>query len=154
MNCCLRSGIPEHSPNSRVRVEVFHFVLGSSISLSHNRLDFVHERHDCRGCVKKKCGHFLVSALGYENSEILEAASFPALFCMQQAHLLLHSRERSRIQIQRIPIIPDSPLLRQVSTRCHPSTGQGKHLSASIENSALRQASNFFSSCLPVSLEL
>ena len=33
----------------------------------------------------------------------------------------LHPRERSRIQI----IIPDSPLLRQVSPRCHPSTRQG-----------------------------
>ena len=63
---------------------------------------------------------------------------------MQQAYLLLHPRERSRIQIQRIPILPDSPLLRQASPRCHPSTRQSFHLSASLENSALRQASNFF----------
>ena len=45
----------------------------------------------------------------------------------------------SRIQIQKIPTIPDSPLLRQVSPRFHPSTRQCIHLSASLENSALRQ---------------
>ena len=57
---------------------------------------------------------------------------FSALFEKQQAHLLLHSRERSRIQIQRIPIIPDFPLMRQVSPSCHLSTRQGIHLSASL----------------------
>ena len=68
---------------------------------------------------------------------------------MQQAHLLLHPRERSRIQIQRIFIIPDSSLSREVSPRCHPPTRHGIHLSASLENSTLRQVSNFFLSCLP-----
>ena len=105
--------------------------------------------------MRKLRGHFLLSALGFpEFSGILEAAGFPALFCVQQAHLVLHPRERSRIQIQKIHIVRDSSLLRQVSPRYHPSTRQGIHLSASLQNSALRQDSNFFSSCLPVSPQL
>ena len=53
MNCCLKSGIYEHCPNSRVHVEVLHFVHRSSIvSLSHSRRDFVHVRHDWRGYVE------------------------------------------------------------------------------------------------------
>ena len=55
---------------------------------------------------------------------------------MQQAYLLLHPREHSKIQIQKIPVIPVSPLLRKVSPRCDPSTRQSTHLSASLENSA------------------
>ena len=53
MNCWLKSGIHKHSQKSRVHVEVLHFVRSSSIvSLSHNRKDFVHVRHDCRGYVE------------------------------------------------------------------------------------------------------
>ena len=156
MNCCLKSGIHKHSPNCRVHVEVFHFVLRSSIiSPSHNRIDFVHVRHDCRGYVEIMWSFpsfsFKIPWIFWNTG----SRRFPsALFCMQQAHLLLHPRERSTIQIQKIPTIPDSPLLRQVSPRCHPSTRQGKHLSASLENSALRQVSNLFASCLPVSPQL
>ena len=47
------SGIHEHSPNSRVHIEVLHFIRGFSIvSLSHNRIGFVHARHDFRGYVE------------------------------------------------------------------------------------------------------
>ena len=150
MNCCLKSGIHEQSPNSRAHIEVFHFALRSSIvSLSHNRIDFVHVRYDCRGYVNM-CRHFLLTALGFPGfSEMLEAPRFlRASFVSNRlsCFFILVDSENSHV--------PGSPLLRQVSPRFHPSTRQGIHLSASLENSALRQASNFFLSCLPVSLQL
>ena len=62
---------------------------------------------------------------------------------MQQDHLLLYPRERSRIQRQKIPKVPDSPLLRQVSPRCYRSTREGFNLLAALDNSALRQGFEF-----------
>ena len=46
------------------------------------------------------------------------------------------------IQIQKIPIIPDFHLSRQVSLLLHPSTRQGMHLAAALENE-LDAASGF-----------
>ena len=75
-------------------------------------------------------------------------------FWMQQVSLLILSHGCSMIQIQRTPMIPDFDLWRQVSPLLHPSIRQGKHLSASLENSTLHRVLNFFSSCLPVSPQL
>ena len=146
MGCCLKSGVREHSPNSRVHVEIVHFVRGSSIvSLSHNRIDFVHVRYGCSGYVEIVWSFpsfsFRIPDL---SKKCWKPQTSPRLFCKQQAF---------RIQIQKIPIIHRSPLLRQVSPRFHPSIRQGIHLSVALENSTLPQVSNFFSSYLSISLE-
>ena len=118
----------KHSPNSRVHVEVLHFIRRFSIvSLCHNRIGFVHVTHDFRGYVENM---WPFPSFGFPD--------FSSSWTLQDID-------------SETPVILDSPLLRRVSSRCHPSTCQGKHLSASLENSALRQVSNFFSSCLPVS---
>ena len=72
----------------------------------------------------------------------------------QQASPLLHLHDCSRIQIQKIPTIPHIHLLRQVSMLIYPSTRQGMHLAASLENSTLRRVLNSFSPCFQVSLRL
>ena len=75
-------------------------------------------------------------------------------FLVQTSFHLLFSRDRSTIQIQKIPTIPDSPLLRQISPLLQPSTSQGVHLSAFLENSTLRRVLNFFLTSRQVSLQM
>ena len=48
------------------------------------------------------------------------------------------------LQFQKIPMIPDFDLSRQVSPQLQPSTRHGTHLSAFLENSTLRRVLNFF----------
>ena len=65
-------------PNSRVHVGVLHWVRGFSfVDRSHNRIDFVHIRHDCRGYVKIMWPFLSFS---FRIPLILEAAGFSALF--------------------------------------------------------------------------
>ena len=142
-------------PHSRVHVEVFHFVHRSSIrSLSHNRTDFVHVRHDCRQYVKTYV------AIPYFSFRI------PWIFCNTGSRrfpraVFVCNRLTCFFILVNAPgsdsensIMLDSPLLRQVFLLLCPSSRPGTHLAASLENSALRQVSNFFSSCLPFSPQL
>ena len=73
-------------------------------------------------------------------------------FRMQQVSLSLLSHDCSMIQIQKIPMIPYFYLSRQVSPPLQPSTRQGLHLSAFLENSTLRRVLNFFLPSCQVSL--
>ena len=73
-----------------------------------------------------------------EFSEFLDATSFPV----------------SMIQIQKRPMIPDFYLSRQVSPPLQPSTHQGMHFSAFLENSTLRRVWNFFLPSRQVSLKM
>ena len=131
MNCCLKSGIHKHSPNSRVHVEVVHFVRGPSIvSPSHNRMYFLSMWEED---MQKLCSHFLLSASGFsEFSEILETASFSAPFVRNKLSCYFILMNAPRFRFRKFPqylIL----LLRQVSPRFHPSTRQGKHLWASLD---------------------
>ena len=113
--------------NSRVHVEVLHFIRTSSIvSLSHNRIDFVHVRHDCRGYVQimwpfPSFNFGLPWIFWNTGSCTIHRA---LVVCNKLTCLFI----LANTQIQKIPILPDSPLLRQVSPRCHPTTRQGIHL--------------------------
>ena len=131
MNCCLKSGIQQYAPNSRVHVQVLHWVRGLSF------VDFlpIEKTASVRGTVAgemcRLCGHSFLSALGFpEFSDLLDAPGF------RYPHPLILL------------------LLRQVSPLLCPSTRQGMHLTASLEYSTLRRISNFFSSCFQVSLQL
>ena len=73
-----------------------------------------------------------LSAFGFPDfSETLEATGFTAPFLC------------SRIQIQKIPTIPDSPLLRHVSLLLCPSSRRGLRLAAQLENSTLHAFGSF-----------
>ena len=65
-------------------------------------------------------------------------------FWTQQFSPSLLCRDCSMIQIQKTFMIPDLCLLRQVSLLLCPSTRQGMHLSASLENSTQGRVLNFF----------
>ena len=89
-------------PNSRVHVEVVHFVRGSSIvSLSHNRNILF-----CP-CEKRTCRNYIaISFFQLQDSlnflKYLKLQVSPRHFCKQQTFLLLHPHECSKTQIQKI----------------------------------------------------
>ena len=73
------------------------------------------------------------------------------LFKKQWVSPSLPLLENSRFQIREGPHHLILLLLRQVLPLLCPSTRQGMHLAAALENSTLRRISNFFSSCFQVS---
>ena len=96
------------------------------------------------GDIWNLCGHFSASSFRipwiFWNSG---CNKFPCHF---------FARDCSMIQIQKIPMIPDFYLSRQVSLQLQPSTRQGMHLSAFLENSTLRRVFEVLlalTSCFP-----
>ena len=94
-----------------------------------------------------------------ENYVAISASGFRTpwffwIFWMQQVSLSLLSHDCSmiQIQIQKTLMIPDFEMSRQVSSLLQPSTRQGMHLSAFLENSTLRRVLNFFLPSRQVSL--
>ena len=73
-------------------------------------------------------------------------------FWTQQVSPSLLSNYCSKIHNQKIPVFPEFHLCRQVSPLLQPSTHQGTHLSAFLENSTLRRILNFWLPSRQVSL--
>ena len=97
------------------------------------------------GDLWKLCGHFLLPTLEFsEVPELLDASGFPVT---SFSWLLQDSDSENSHD-------PDVCLLRQVSLQLCPSTRQGMHLSASLEDSTLRRVLNFFFPLHQVSLNL
>ena len=83
MNYCLKSGIQKYAPNSRVHVQVLHWVRGPSfVDFSDDREDCFHARH---GIWRNAwCGHYFLSALGFPKfSDLLDAPGFPLVAVLQ-----------------------------------------------------------------------
>ena len=105
--------------------------------------DFLHARYNCWIHMKIDVAIFcfqLQNSLKFQN------------FWTQQFSPSLLCRDCSRIQIQKTFMIPDRCLLRQVSLQLCPSTRQGMHLAAFLENSTLHRVLNFFLPSRQVSL--
>ena len=108
VNCSLKSSLQEYLPKSRVHVGVLYFARRFSIvNLSHNRIDFVHVRHDCQ----KLCGNYVAisffSALGFPEFSEIQSRRFPrALFVCNRLTCYFNL-----VNTQRIPITLHCTLL-------------------------------------------
>ena len=145
MNCSLKCDIDEFSPYGCVDIEVIQVIRWTSaVNLSHDRIDLFHVRYCCwrpENYVAISCFQ-LWNCLNFLN------------FWMQQVSLSLVSRDCFLIQTQKIPMIPNTNLSRQVSPLLQPSTRQGMHLPAFLENSTLRRVLTFFLPSRQVSLQM
>ena len=101
------------------------------------------------------CGQSCLSALEFPEFLIrwmLQISLY--LFCKQQISPLLPLHDNSKFYIRKDRQYQILLLSRQVSPLLCPSARQSMHLATSLENSTLRPISNFFSSCIQISLQL